>query len=164
MGVRLEAELPAQEEAMFGGEMTPPDQVREAEERRVRGGQGGKSPILKKDWEARRGGQRPQKNPGQWSGETLHSVSRAARLTCQDASSFGKWPRCNKSFSTSFQNTPGIPRAAGLSAFTGGLGSDPTHVGHGHGPSVWLIAWSGSSQTPEEPSAGLPSASRPCCC
>ena len=69
MGVRLEAELPAQEEAMFGGEMTPPDQVREAEERRVRRGQGGKSPILKKDWEARRGGQRPQKNTGQWSGD-----------------------------------------------------------------------------------------------
>lgn len=38
---------------MFGGEMTPPDQVREAEERRVRRGRGGKSTISKKDWEAR---------------------------------------------------------------------------------------------------------------
>lgn len=71
-------------------------------------------------------------------GRPLHSVSRAARLMCPDASSFGKWPRCNKSFSASFQNTPGIPRATGPSAFTGGQGSDPTHVGHGHRPSVWV--------------------------
>ena len=72
-------------------------------------------------------------------GRPPHSASRAARLKCRDESSFGKWPRCNKSFSASFQNAPGIPRVTGPDAFTGGLGGDPTHVGHGHRPSAWLI-------------------------